>query len=63
MTRSSLCNFSAAYILAKGIITVPNTGTVAAPNHAKDIDVVVTINNLIEYSENYLKTSGSLWQY
>ena len=21
------------------------------------------MNNLIEYSDNYLKTSGSLWQY
>ena len=28
---------------------------------ADDIDVVM--HNLIEYSENYLKTSGSLWQY
>ena len=29
----------------------------------KDIDVVMPMYNLIEYSENYLKTSESLWQY
>ena len=32
-------------------------------NHAKDIDVVMPRHNLIEYSEHYLKLSGSLWQY
>ena len=32
-------------------------------DNAKDIDVVMLICNLIEYSDNYLKTSGSLWQY
>ena len=32
-------------------------------DNAKDIDVVMLIYNLIEYSDNYLKTSGSLWQY
>ena len=31
--------------------------------HAKDIDVVMAIYNLIEYSDNYLKASGNLWQY
>ena len=30
---------------------------------ARDIDVVVPMYNLIEYSDNYAKTSGSLWQY
>ena len=30
---------------------------------AKDIDIVIPMNNLIEYSDNYPKTSGSLWQY
>ena len=29
---SSLCDYSDTYILVKGIITVPNTGTAAAPN-------------------------------
>ena len=27
----------------------------------KDLDVVMLKYNLIEYSDNYLKTSGSLW--
>ena len=27
------------------------------------IDIVMPMYNLIEYSENYSKTSGSLWQY
>ena len=31
--------------------------------HAKDIDIVISMYNLIEYSDNYFKTSGSLWQY
>ena len=30
---------------------------------AKDLDVVTPIYNLIEYSDNYAKTSGSLWKY
>ena len=32
-------------------------------DNAKDIDVVMPLHNLIEYSDNYSKTSGSLWQY
>ena len=32
-------------------------------DNAHDIDIVVPIYNLIEYSDNYSKTSGSLWQY
>ena len=28
-----------------------------------DIDIVMPMYNLIEYSDNYSKTSGSLWQY
>ena len=90
MLKSSLCDDSDVYILAKGTIIVTTTGTAAAPNnrgkkiifkncapftdcisqtnnteidHAKDIDAVMTMYNLIEYSDNYLKTSGSLWQY
>ena len=30
---------------------------------AKDIDIVMPMYNLIEYSDNYARTSGSLWQY
>ena len=32
-------------------------------DNAKDIDIVMPVYNLIEYSDNYSKTSGSLWQY
>ena len=32
-------------------------------DHAKDIDVVMPMYDLIEYSDNYSKTSGTLWQY
>ena len=32
-------------------------------DNAKDIDVVMPIYNLIEYSDNYWKTSETLWQY
>ena len=32
-------------------------------DNAKDIDIVMAMYNLIEYSDNYSKTSGSLWQY
>ena len=32
-------------------------------DNAKDLDVVMPMYNLIEYSENYSKTSGGLWQY
>ena len=32
-------------------------------DNAKDIDIVMPVYNLIEYSDNYLKISGSLWQY
>ena len=32
-------------------------------NNAKDIDIVMLTYNLIEYSDNYAKTTGSLWQY
>ena len=32
-------------------------------DNAHDIDIVMPMHNLIEYSNNYSKTSGSLWQY
>ena len=31
-------------------------------DNAKDIDIVMPLYNLIEYSDNYAKTTGSLWQ-
>ena len=91
MLRSSLCDYSDAYILVKGNITVNNTaaGGAAANNtnkkvifkncapftnciskinntqidNAEYIDIVMPMYNLIEYSDNYWKTSESLWQY
>ena len=88
MLRSSLCDYSDAYILVKGNITVNNTAAdgAAANNtnkkvifkncapftdciskinntqvgNAKDIDIVMSMYNLIEYSDNYSKTSGTL---
>ena len=91
MLRSSLCDYSDAYILVKGNISVNNTAAdgAAANNtnkkvifkncapftnciskinntdidNAKYIDIVMPMYNLIEYSDNYSKTSGSLWQY
>ena len=32
-------------------------------DNAKDIDIVIPMYNLMEYSDNYAKTTGSLWQY
>ena len=93
MLKSSLCDYSNAYILVKGRITITGTGADAAArqadernkgaifkncalfvnckseinnteiDNAKDIDIVMPMYNLIEYSDNYSKTSGSLWQY
>ena len=91
MVRSSLCDYSDAYIHVIGNITVNNTaaGGVAANNTSKKvifkncapftnciskinntqkdnteyIDIVMPMYNLIEYSKNYSKTSGSLYQY
>ena len=91
MLRSSLCDYSVAYILVKENISVNNTAAAGADvnntnkkvifencapftdciskvnntqeDNAKDIDIVMPMYNLIEYSDNYSKTSGSLWQY
>ena len=91
MLKSSLCDYSDAYILVKGTITVNNTAAAGAASNntnkkvifkncapftnciseinntqidnAKDIDIVMPMYNLIEYSDNYAKTTGSLWQY
>ena len=32
-------------------------------DNAKDLDVMMSMYNLIEYSNNYSKTSRNLWQY
>ena len=43
----------------KCIIRINNTEI----DNANNIDIVMPMYNLIEYSDNYSKTSGSLWQY
>ena len=91
MLKSSLCDYSDAYVLVKGTITVNNIAAAGAAanntnkkvifkncvpftnciseinntqiDNAKDIDIVIPIYNLIEYSDNYAKTTGSLRQY
>ena len=73
MLKSSLCDYGDAYILVKGNITVNNTAAdgaaanntnkkVVFKNYAPFTNCISKIN-LIEYSDNYSKTSGSLWQY
>ena len=32
-------------------------------DHTKDLDIVMPMHNLIEFNDNYSKTSGSFWQY
>ena len=32
-------------------------------DNAEDLDIVIPMYNLIEYSKNYRKTTGSLWNY
>ena len=91
MQRSSLRDYSDAYILLKGSMAVNNTAAdgTAANNtnkkvifkncalltnciskidntqidNAEYIDKVMPMDNLLEFSDNYSKTSGSLWQY
>ena len=43
----------------KCISRINNTGI----DNAHDIDIVMPMYNLIKYSDNYSKTSGTLWQY
>ena len=93
LLKSSLCDYSDAYILVKRTITINGAGADDADrqaderdkglsfkncapfinciseinntqiDNAKDIDIVMPMYNLIEYSDNYAKTSRSLWQY
>ena len=47
-------------------ICAPFTDSISKINNtqvdnAKDIDIVMPMYNLIEYSNNYWETSGSLW--
>ena len=95
MLRSDLCDFSDAYIVVKGTITLTKTDRrrfidirnrfLAFKNNAsftnciskinnlhikdhlidnaEDLDIVMPIYNLLEFSKNYRKTTGSLWNY
>ena len=86
MLRSDLCDYSDAYIVVKGTITVtdpnnanydkklafknnaPFTSCISKINNtlmdnAKDLDIVIPMYNLLEYSKNYRKTTESLWTY
>ena len=80
--KSSLCDYSDAFILVTGNITVAaNNDTdctfkICAPfstctkkindifvDEANHIYIAMPMHNLIEYSDNYSDTSGSLWQF
>ena len=81
MLRSNLCDYSDAYVLVNGTITVtgnhprdrqnrpmilknnaPFISSITRINgelieDANDLDIVMPIYNLLEYSENYRKTT------
>ena len=89
MLRSSLCDYTDAYILVKGNISVNNTAADGAASNSTNkkaifencapfinciskinntqidnteyTDIVISMYNLIEYSNNNSKTSRSLW--
>ena len=94
MLRSNLCDYSDAFILVKGKITVTAPGANNGANNirdkrnrpvilknnapfvscitringefiedADDLDIVMSMSNLLEYSKNYRKTIGSLYNY
>ena len=94
MLRSNLCDYSDAYILVNGTITVTALGANNGANNIRDkknrplilksnapfvscitrinveliedtdyLDIVIPMYNLLEYSKNYRKTTGSLYNY
>ena len=94
MLRSNLCDYSDAYILVKGTITVTAPGANNGANNIRDkrnrplilknnapfvscitrtngeliedvddLNIVIPMYNLLEYSKNYRKTIGSLYNY
>ena len=90
MLKSDLCDFSYAFIIVKGTITLrktngqgfidirnmflafknnaPFTNYISKINNvlidnAEDLNVVMPMYNLLEYSKNCKKTTGSLWNY
>ena len=88
MLRLDLCDFSDAYIVVKGDITLERDNNANKRNknltfknnapfinyitkingikidNAENLDVVMPMYNLLEYSKSYKKkTTGSLWNY
>ena len=94
MLRSNICDYSDAYILVKGTITVTAPGANNDANNirdkrnrplilksnapfvscitringeliedADDLDIVMPMYNLLEYSKNYRKTIGLVYNY
>ena len=87
MLRSDLCDYTGAYILDNGTITVagnqprdrqnkpvilknnaPFVSCITRINNeliedADDLDIVMPMYNLLEYSKNYRKTIGLLYNY
>ena len=85
MLRSDLCDYSDAYIVVKGRITVTGTNNANRRNkkltfknnatfrsciskinnafvdNAEDLDIVMPMYIMLENSDNYSMTSGSLW--
>ena len=57
--RNKVVTFKNCTPFTKCISRKNNTDT----DNAQDVDIVMPMYNLIEYSDNYSKTSGSLWQY
>ena len=47
MLKSSFCDYSDAYILVKGTITVNNTGTAAAPNNRNEKVTLKIVHQLL----------------
>ena len=84
MMKSSVCNYSDAYIFVKGTISVTNTAgagnfesnigkkkfffncasftdCISQIKNTQDIDIVMSMYNVIEYSNNYSKTSKEVY--
>ena len=79
--KSTLCDYSDAYILVTGNIQYkPANSVVAFKNcapfrtcdvtvndehveKAEDLDIVLPMYNLLEYSDNYQDSTGSLYQF
>ena len=74
--KSSLCDYSDAFILVTGNITVNAANAVNAPfftcktvindvflDRAEHIYIPMPMYNLIQYSDSYSDTSASIWQF